>query len=806
MLSPYRVLDLTDSRAELATMLLADLGADVIKVEPPRGSASRYAPPLVPGQPEGMGSLRFLAFNRNKRSVIMDLESEEGRAAFRELVASADFLFENAGPGVMAARGLGFDDLQAVNPRLVYVAISPFGQDGPYAGHLATDLTLAAMGGMVAVNGDADRPPVRISVPQCWYHAAVEAALAALVAHHRRLQSGEGQFVDLSVQAAVFWTTLNASIAHAIQGADIERNGMALQLGTIVWRVMFPCKDGSVVLPATGAGLGKLMGWLVADGVVPPEWETEEDWATFDRRLLTGQPLRYPLDEVLERLETFALGHTKQELLEWGIANGVFLAPSNTVEELLRFAHLEARTFWQPLPLADGRTLRAPGPWVRLSKTPITYRHGVPAPGQHTEELHRARSTVRGANGRTNTSALPFTGVRVVDLSWIAVGPTTAKYLADHGATTVRVETSNPPDRLRVAGPFKDGVFGPNRSQFYGSFNTSKLSLALNCKDPKGNEVARRLIAWADVFLESFSAGTAKDLGLDYASVRQINPGIIMASTNLMGQTGPAAPLAGYGFHAAAVAGFSELTGWPDRQPAGPFVAYTDTIAPRFLATAIMAALDHRRRTGEGQYIEQSQLESALYFLAPEILEYQISGKMPSRMGNDSLTCAPHNVYPVAGTDEWLAIAVEHDDQWRALRSAMGEPSWTMAPALETASGRLARRAELDTHISAWTRPQDGYALLHRLQAAGVPAGMVQRSSDLLRDPQLAHRGFFHPMTHPEMGEVPYEGHAFCIRGYASGPRSPAPLLGEHSIQVLQEILGLTDEELAEVATSGALV
>lgn len=401
---------------------------------------------------------------------------------------------------------------------------------------------------------------------------------------------------------------------------------------------------------------------------------------------------------------------------------------------------------------------------------------------------------------------LPLTGVKVADFSWIAVGPTTARYLADHGATTVRVETSNPPDRLRVAGPFKDGVFGPNRSQFFGLVNTSKLSIALNLKHPAGLKVARRLIAWADIYLESWTTGTAKDLGLDYESVRALNPGIIMVSTNLMGQSGPAAALAGYGFHAAAVAGFSELTGWPDRPPSGPYVAYTDTVAPRFLALAILAALDHKRRTGEGQYIEQSQMESSLYFLAPELLAFQVSGTIPRRMGNQSPTCAPHAVYPCAGSDRWCAIAVETDEQWRALRRALGEPAWAMDPALETAAGRLAHRTEIDAALAEWTRNQDQYEVMRRLQAAGVPAGVVQRSSDLLRDPQLAHRHFFHPLQHPEMGEVPYEGHQFRIRGYDSGPRSAAPCLGEHSVQVMREVLGMSDEELAEVAASGALI
>ena len=232
MLSRYRVLDLTDSRAALGPLILAGLGADVIKVESPEGCASRREPPLDLALPRGLESLRFHALNRGKRSIALDIDAESGRRGFRELVASADFLFENAAPGAMAARALGFDALRSVNPRLVYVAITPFGQDGPYAHHHASDLTLAAMGGMMALNGEADRRPVRITVPQTWYHAAAESAVGALVAHHRRLATGEAQFVDVSVQAAVFWTGLNAMIAYAIQGRDIERSGTLLQLST----------------------------------------------------------------------------------------------------------------------------------------------------------------------------------------------------------------------------------------------------------------------------------------------------------------------------------------------------------------------------------------------------------------------------------------------------------------------------------------------------------------------------------------------------------------------------------------------
>lgn len=401
---------------------------------------------------------------------------------------------------------------------------------------------------------------------------------------------------------------------------------------------------------------------------------------------------------------------------------------------------------------------------------------------------------------------LPFDGIKVADFSWIMVGPTTAKYLADHGATVVRVETVMPPDRLRAAGPFKDGVPGTNRSQFFGDFNTSKLSLSLSLKNPAAVAVARRLIAWADVYIESFTPGTVDDLGIGYETARSLNPSIIMASTCLMGQSGPAAAFAGYGYHAGAIAGFYEILGWPDLAPDAPWVAYTDTIAPRFLAATIMAALDHRRRTGQGQHIDAAQMEMALQFLAPQIIDFNVSGRVVTRAGNRSETMAPHGAYLCSGEDQWCAIAVESDEQWDALRRALQDPAWARDDRFRTAEGRLHYQDEIDGHLGEWTSRRSAQEIMQLLQSAGVPAGVVQRSSDLLQDPQLAHRRFFRYMDHPEMGNIPYTGHQFRIRGYESGPRFPAPLLGEHNELVMREILGMTDQEISEVLAAGAIV
>ena len=806
MLSPYRVLDATDERGEVAGMVLRDLGADVIRVEPPEGTPSRHAEPLWRDGSGPARSLQFEAYNGGKRSIALDLSHAPDRETFGELAAGSDFVLESFPSGALAGHGWDFEALRARNPRIVHVQISPFGVDGPYAGHAASDLTLAAMGGPMALQGVAERAPLRLSIPQVWRHTGVEAALAALVAHARMLQTGEAQQVDVSAQCAMTWTLLNAMVASAIQGHDFERGGSLLQLGNVTIPLVFACRDGHLVALGWGATVVQLLPWMTEDGIADADWAAE-DWTTYDVRAKNGEPLRVGFERFFRGLCEFFQRHTKDELFWRGLREDVTLAPVNTLEDLLGFRQLLERNFFSELELPGGRVARAPGAFARPSAVPLRPRRPAPATDQHGSEIRRelAAGTRELSTQAPLGGGLPFSGLKVADFTWIGVGPISSRCLADHGATVVKMESEIRADGLRAAGPFKDGVVGWNRSQFFGDFNTSKLSLKLDLKNPAALDVAKRVVAWADVVMESYTPGAIARLGLGYEVVREINPSAIMLSTCLMGQTGPAAGMAGYGYHAGAVAGFYDLTGWPDLPPDGPWQAYTDTIAPRFVISTLLAAIDHRRRTGEGQYIDAAQMEMALHFLAPELLEHQLAGSSPSRRGNRARSAAPHSAYPCAGEDQWCAIAVETEDQWRNLRRALGDPEWARAADLQEASGRLARESELDARLAEWTREQDRYEVMRHLQRFGVPAGVVQRSSDLLRDPQLRHRGFHRSYEHAEMGRIPYSGHQYRIRGYDSGPRSPAPLLGEHSFEVLQKILGMDDEEIARLVATGAV-
>ena len=361
MLSPYTVLDLTGGRGDLASMLLGDMGATVIKVEPPAGAAGRGEPPFIDGAPESERSLPFFAFNRNKRGITLDLKVEAGRNALTGLVKMADFLFESGQPATLDSRGLGFDALKEINTKIVYVAISPYGWDGPYANYPASDLTIASMGGPMSLQGVPDRAPVRISVPQVWLHAGAEAATAALPAHALMLRTGEAQFVDVSAQTAMMATMLQGVSAHAIQGHDYNRGGSLLQLGQVNVPVVFDCADGHIVLIPSGPTLAVMVTWFVEEGLVPESWIDGEEWPTYHFRLLQGQPLSYSLEEVLDAITKYVVNYTKNQLLDRGLREGVTLAPVSDMADLAGFQHLEERGYWLSAPLPNGMETRAPG-------------------------------------------------------------------------------------------------------------------------------------------------------------------------------------------------------------------------------------------------------------------------------------------------------------------------------------------------------------------------------------------------------------------------------------------------------------
>lgn len=400
----------------------------------------------------------------------------------------------------------------------------------------------------------------------------------------------------------------------------------------------------------------------------------------------------------------------------------------------------------------------------------------------------------------------PFAGVKVVDFAWVGVGPIVSRHLADFGATVIRVESSTRPDTLRLAPPFRDGQPGLDRSAFGAVYNTNKLGLALNLRLPRARGLALDLVRWADIVTDSMTPGSLAKLGLGYEDLRRVKPEIIMYSTTQMGQTGPYRNFGGYGQHGASNAGFHALTGWPDRPPAGIYGAYTDFVAPWFLYCALVAALDYRDRTGEGQYLDESQVEAALQILGPALLDYSVNGHALHRAGNDDAEMSPHGVFPCAGAnDRWLAVAVRNAADWAALATAIGRPEWAQDAALQETAARRARGEEIGEAIAAWTQQHTPHEAMAALQAAGVPAGAVQTCEELFSDPQLLHRGHWWTLDHAVMGPHAYDAPAWKLAETPAQPRRAGPTLGQHTHAICHEILALDDETIAQLTTEGVL-
>jgi benzylsuccinate CoA-transferase BbsF subunit len=397
-----------------------------------------------------------------------------------------------------------------------------------------------------------------------------------------------------------------------------------------------------------------------------------------------------------------------------------------------------------------------------------------------------------------------FQGIKIADFSWTGVGPGTARYFADHGATVVKVENSDHPDVIRVSAPYKDDIAGIDRSSYWANYNCNKLGITLDLNTPGGSAIAERMIHWADIFIESFTPGVIKKFGLDYESIKDLNPALIYASTSQMGQTGPYSRYSGFGMQAAAIAGFAGITGWPDLAPDTPFLSYTDFVAHRYLIISIIVALLHRKKTGRGQYIDQSQAESGLQFLIPPLLDFQINGTSVTRNGNRDPHAAPHGAFRCAGDDRWCVIAVFNDTEWQILCAAMGKPDLAHDPKFCTLSRRKDNEDELEAIIEAWTIHLPAETVMNTLQGAGVAAGIVETAEDMHNDPQLKHRHHFWVYDHPVVGPHTVEAPALQLSKTPAKQYRRAPCMGEHNEYVCTKILGISDEEFVEMLAGGA--
>lgn len=405
------------------------------------------------------------------------------------------------------------------------------------------------------------------------------------------------------------------------------------------------------------------------------------------------------------------------------------------------------------------------------------------------------------------TPRLPLAGLRVADFCWIGAGSYTTKIFGDMGADVIKIESSTRLDSLRLAGPYKDGKPGVNRSGYFADRNTSKRGITIDMKHPRALGVIRKLIAQSDIVANNFAAGVMDKFGLGPQDCAAIKPDIIYLAMSMQGSLGPQRDFRGTGSSIAALTGIQDLSGLAGRVPAGTGTNYPDHLPnPCHAAFALLAALRHRRRTGQGQFIDFAQTEPMLSLLGPTFLDLTVNGRLQQRRGNDHPWAAPHGVYPAAGKDRWIAITVMDDRQWQALVQAMGSPDWAREARWQVMPQRYRDRVELDRLLGGWTSSFDAQELMLKLQAQGIPAGAVQDAHDVTRvDPQLQHREHWVRLPHAEMGESLYNNLPFRFSRTPVRPQRPAPLLGEHTREILQDLLGLSAAEIDELQAEQVL-
>ncbi len=817
MLSCYRILDLTTEKAFLAGRALSDWGAEVIKIEPPSGDPARFKGIFYKDKADPEKNLNWMAFNANKKSVTLDITTVQGKEWFLKLVKTADAVLESYAPGYLDSIGLGYKDLSVVNPGIVLTSISGFGQRGPYKDYKDPDIVVRALGGMVYTAGYDDRPPLTTSYEHTHTTGAMNGAAGTMIALIHRSHTGKGQHVDAITQQALdIICSAEMEGPYALFGQVVTRHGRArasvtLKDGSTFYNtLLWPCKDGFIALnlllnPTAAKNNSSMMEYLRKDGIdigflAGWDWE-KKSWQDMTRE---------QAEKLMDSLGKFFMNHTKDELLKLAVENRFQLGPCNNAEDILKHPQLEARKFWKEIDYPGIGALKYPGGAVVSSEKYVGPHQRAPKIGEHNEEVLKNLNSRAIKLPEKTDNKKPFEGIKVVQLCWAGVGVYTCNYLSHYGATTIRVETSTRPDPVRLFAPLapaKPGEKGGEleRSTFYSITHTApEMGIALNFKTPEGIEIFKKLVAWADVVAEGFPAGVMDKQGLDYAGLKKINPAIIMFRTCGYGHTGPMAEQPGFGSILTAVTMMDNIVGWPDRPPVPPSTYYTDQLSPMYATLAIMAAVDYKRRTGKGQYIDHSQIETGVNYMTPLILDYQANnGREFQVKGNKSDSAAPHGIYRCQGEDRWVAIAVTTDEEWNSFVQAIGSPKWTQSKKYTTAKERIKYSNELDKLVEAWTMNYPPEAVEELLQKSGVGAGTVSSPKDIDEDPQMNYYNFYRELEHPYMGRLRYYHPApITLSAVATAVGRPV-LIGEHTELICKGILGMKQEEVDALRRKG---
>lgn len=781
-LSGMRVLDVAEPLGAYVSRILGDLGADVIKIEPPGGDPGRRLTPFIKTHTaeQNRVSLPFVHANLNKRSQVLDLEQHEDQARFRALAAQADVVVSTEGLKTWAARGVDLGQLATLSPRLVWTALTPFGLSGPYGDYAGNNLIAEAMGGLMFMQGDDLKPPCVSPFGQGHHLASMHAAFGTLLALWERRQSGRGQVVEVSMQEVV--AHIHFTFVRYAHSREIIRRPGARN--PITPNGYYPCRDGHVFISLfMPHQWDRLAALLEVPALMDPAFRER------DYRIEHVDDVDAGIRQFTERFDAWTL----TELLQ---RHGVPTAPLSTVADLAANPHLAARQFFTRFEQPPHGISHSTGPLYRASASPLQIRRPAPAlgdgPATQATEWLQARADARPLISGL-TRSLPLAGVRILDLSRVWAGPYGTRYLADFGAEVIKVESGKFPERR------------PN-SPDYAEINRNKRFVTLDFQTAEGQALLKRLVAVSDVVVENFSPRVMAKYGFNYERLVEIRPDIIMASMPGFGHSGPHRDFASYGGPLMAYTGMALLWGYADSPlDAHSKIAHPDYIAAGTLALSVLAALHHRARTGEGQFIEIAQVEGTAAAMEVAFLDYFANGEVAASMGNRDPNAVPQGCYPCRDHDTWCVLSCTTEAQWRALAHLIGGEDLALAPRFANAAERWQRHDELDALIRAWTQQYTPHQAMHMLQDAGVPAGAVQSGEDLWRDIHLRLREFIVTIAHPEPGTLEHPGMTVRLHDTPGQVQRPTGRLGEDNEAVFRGLLGLTSDELTRLAKAGVI-
>ena len=784
--------------------LFAGLGADVVKIEPPAGDTSRTFGPFIPdieNKTEGSGA--FLYLNTGKRSVTIDLESENGKNEVLGLIKEADILIDDLSAKYKKKNNLDFSDLSVSNPDLIQASVTPFGQYGPYSDYLSTDMIINAVSGELYIAGQPEREPLKKGGSLGAYHGGMHAFIGAVSSLMTRNRDGSGQSIDVSLMEA----------SASVIGLPIQRwaymQTIAKRIGPNgnVWPTgIWPTEDG-YVLAHTRPQIDWWASFCIGAKDQPefqnPKYSSDEGRAE-------------NIDELDGLFQAWLFDHKKEDIYYLMQEQGLPFGYVANARDLLKSPQLKDRKYFVDINHPETGELPYPGAPFAMSKTPFNFKR-APLLGEHNEEILAStnktkqpkldKHIVKESQSPSGNGA-PLKGIRVIDFSHIWAGPFCARILGDLGAEVIKIESitrydpergpavvDDTTNRWRVYPDGKPTESPYNRAGRFNAYNKNKLSLTLDLRTEEGKAKIKELISISDVIVENFSTGVMDRLGIGYDDCLKLRPDIIFMSLSGFGRTGPESGFAAFGLTQEAMSGLSSITGYPDEIPIDTGVFYGDPTGGVCGAAAVLSALWHRQRHGDAQFIDMSQREAFISILPELVFNLTMQDRILESTGNRDLNMAPHGCYPCEGDDSWVVITIQNDDQFETLCSVMGNPKLAQDARFNNIENRLLNQDQLDEIICTWTGDQKHVEVMNLLQKNLVPAAAAFKNFELLEDPHMIARDFFETVTHPDAGTHKYIGMPWKFSNTPVSSQYSAPNLGQHNREILEDLMGLTESE-----------